>query len=67
MLWASFLKALTGKKIRVHGNMDGGKYRQAPGTKLLYTAEDLRLGWRITTLNIQPEPQWNGLYHIYGL
>lgn len=64
MLWGSFSLAGTGKLVRVDGKMDGVKYRAILNENLSESAKD----WgedssssRTTTLNVQPELQWNGL------
>ena len=66
MWWGCFSSAETGKLVRVDGKMDGAKYRTILEENPLESAKDLRLGGgspfsRTTTLNIQPELQWNGL------
>ena len=61
-----FFLAGTGKLVKVDGKMDGAKNRAILEKNLLKLAKDLRLGGgssssRTTTLNIQPELQWNSL------
>jgi hypothetical protein len=48
MLWGCFSAAGTGRLVRIEGKMNGAKYREILDEYLLQSAQDLRLGQRIT-------------------
>ena len=48
ILWVCFSAAGTGKLVRIEGKMNGAKYREILDKNLLQSAQDLRLGRRVT-------------------
>jgi hypothetical protein len=44
MLWGCFSVAVTGRLVRIEGNMYKAKYREILDENLLHSTQDLRLG-----------------------
>ena len=44
MPWGCFSAAVTGRRVRIKGKMNGAKYREIIDENLLQSAQDLRLG-----------------------
>ena len=49
MLWGCFSAARTGRLVRFEGKMNGAKYREILDENLMQSAQDQRLGRRITS------------------